>query len=487
MGDDLSRTAPRSPISIQSLSPEILSEIFLHCLTDREITGSSRPPLLLCHVCSKWRRIALCTPRLWSSLSIKPSTRYLSRDVVEWRLIRLARFCMENAKDCTVSLHLTLTRAGSWAPESENNWRSLCNELLVRFLGRYHAISIHAPDFELNQLGAFSGAPAGQVQRLRTMKLHARTARRDDMISVFSSAPQLKRFVFGLQGYVIDDSWSNISQHFIPSLLPIPWGQLTHFCIRMPITIPVWYALFPQLHSLEQCVITLDADGYGENQIIKLSERPLILPNLVTLGLALIARARPVSFHGTEMPQLKKLHLSSLFPMNVPTLQWQRHIDALRNLTSLCLHRVGIDPHYLLDILEEMDQLEELTLSCDLHRYNVILEALTVDDTNPKTLVPCLQKFRIHVALDGNADVQFVPETFVRMIRSRWIPLTSIALISTKRIHYVRLGIFGGDPSLLAGIGSELAPLVRNGLAFEGYREMSPFPRPSDADITLSW
>ncbi len=391
---------------------------------------------------------------------------------------------MDNAKDCTTSLHLSLTRAGSWAPESENNWSNLFNELLgLRFLNRYHAISIHASEFELNQLGRFSLFFSGQVQRLRSMKLRARSASSDNIISLFSCAPHLTRVVFGLQdGYVVEDSWSNISQHFRPSHFPLPWGQLTHFCVTMSITLPVWYTLLPQLHSLEQCVITLDAEGYGEGRNIKLSEEPVVMPNLTVLSLALIARNRPAVFHGTEMPQLQKLRLSSLFPMNIMTLQWQEHIDVLRNLSSFSLHRVGIDSHHLINVLQAMNQLEELTLSSDLRDYNVILEALTIHGETLAPLVPLLQQLRIHV--NRNGSVQFAPETLVRMIQSRWwTPLTSILV---KRLYVVRLGIYGGDQSLME-LRTLLMPMVREGLAFEVFHETTPFPYPDDEDITLAW
>ena len=391
---------------------------------------------------------------------------------------------MDNAKDCAISLHLSLVRAGSWAPESENNWSNLFNELLgLRFLNRYHAISIHAPEFELNQLGRSSLFFPGQVQRLRSMKLRARSAGSNNIISLFSCAPHLTRVVFGLQdGYVIDDSWSNISQHFRPPLLPLPWGQLTHFCVTMSITLPVWYTLLPQLHSLEQCVITLDAEGHGERRNIKLSEEPIVMPNLTVLSLALITRDRPAVFHGTEMPQLKKLRLSSLFPMNIMTLQWQEHIDFLRNLSSLSLHRVGIDSHHLINVLQAMNQLEQLTLSCDLRDYNTILEALTIHGETLAPLVPLLQQLRIYVNRYGN--VEFAPETFAHMVQSRWwTPSTSILV---KRLYVVRLGIYGGGQSLME-LRTLLMPMMGEGLAFEVFHETTPFPYPDDEDITLAW
>ncbi|KAF8624711.1 hypothetical protein AX17_007042 [Amanita inopinata Kibby_2008] len=485
MAEEALRATPRPPVSIQSLSSEILSEIFLHCLSNQETTKSSQPPLLLCHICSKWRKIALSTPRLWRRLSIKPSTRYLSRDVVERRLIRLARFYVDNVKDCTMSLHLELVRAGSWAPESENNWRNLCNELLVRHINRYHEISIQAPEFELIQLGAFSRISAGQVHRLQSMKLHVRNSRQGDVIALLSSAPRLARVAFGLQdGYVLDDTWSNISQHFRPSLLPLPWGQLTHFCIHMSITLPVWYSLLPQLTSLEQCVILLDASDSQEENVVRLTNRPITLPSLTTLGITLISRDRPASFHGLEMPELNTLHLSSLFPMDIPTLQWQDQIDTLRNISSLCLHRVGIDSRRLIDLLGAMESLKDLILSCDLRDYDVILKALSVDETTQAPLVPQLQRFRLHVAFSRNATIHFTTETFVRMIQSRWWRQSAA---SVQQLRHVQLGVFGDRDTLsISDTNTTLAPLIQEGLGFKMHRE-PPLPYPTDEDITLMW
>ncbi|PFH46949.1 hypothetical protein AMATHDRAFT_125205, partial [Amanita thiersii Skay4041] len=55
---------------IQRLSPEILAEIFAHCLNKLHSNNIRHCPLLLCRVCSSWRALALHTPRLWSSLFI---------------------------------------------------------------------------------------------------------------------------------------------------------------------------------------------------------------------------------------------------------------------------------------------------------------------------------------------------------------------------------------------------------------------------------
>ncbi|KAF9462302.1 hypothetical protein BDZ94DRAFT_1261564 [Collybia nuda] len=57
---------------LRRIPQELLQEIFIHCLpTDHNAAMSCHePPLLLGRVCSRWRSVALSTPRLWSGIHI---------------------------------------------------------------------------------------------------------------------------------------------------------------------------------------------------------------------------------------------------------------------------------------------------------------------------------------------------------------------------------------------------------------------------------
>ncbi|TEB23832.1 hypothetical protein FA13DRAFT_1397898 [Coprinellus micaceus] len=56
---------------INALPTEILTSIFLLCLPTRsDIPTSAVAPLLLCHVCDYWRRLARATPFLWLDLDL---------------------------------------------------------------------------------------------------------------------------------------------------------------------------------------------------------------------------------------------------------------------------------------------------------------------------------------------------------------------------------------------------------------------------------
>ncbi|KAF8149763.1 hypothetical protein BJ912DRAFT_1121803 [Pholiota molesta] len=71
-----SPTAPSPAHPISSLPYEILLEIFIHCLPryphlQLQQPNTTTAPILLCHICSSWRRLAQASATLWTHLSYK--------------------------------------------------------------------------------------------------------------------------------------------------------------------------------------------------------------------------------------------------------------------------------------------------------------------------------------------------------------------------------------------------------------------------------
>ncbi|KAK7038208.1 hypothetical protein R3P38DRAFT_2905002 [Favolaschia claudopus] len=78
----------------QTFPAELLAEIFLHLLD----TASFSTP---CHVCHRWREVALSTPRLWSNLDIDLCAARTSKSYVDFQHIWLGR-----ARDAPLSISL---------------------------------------------------------------------------------------------------------------------------------------------------------------------------------------------------------------------------------------------------------------------------------------------------------------------------------------------------------------------------------------------
>ncbi|KAJ7982775.1 hypothetical protein DFH06DRAFT_955897, partial [Mycena polygramma] len=66
---------------ISTLPPEIMSRIFSYCISPLASSECSAPPMLLLHVCRKWRAIAATTPSLWTTFEI--NVENFSSDLLE--------------------------------------------------------------------------------------------------------------------------------------------------------------------------------------------------------------------------------------------------------------------------------------------------------------------------------------------------------------------------------------------------------------------
>ncbi|KAJ7639521.1 hypothetical protein FB45DRAFT_740389 [Roridomyces roridus] len=72
---------PNKAQPFTTVPPEIITEIFVHCLSSNPDDRSRLycAPLLLLRVCGSWREIALAAPRLWTRLAIFPPQWFFSK------------------------------------------------------------------------------------------------------------------------------------------------------------------------------------------------------------------------------------------------------------------------------------------------------------------------------------------------------------------------------------------------------------------------
>ncbi|KAJ7706930.1 hypothetical protein B0H17DRAFT_1125734 [Mycena rosella] len=105
---------------VLALPPEILAEIFLHCLPAEEFVSPdiTSAPILLCGICRHFREIALSTPRLWSSLRCDSDVFDMAQGT-ETKLIELIRSWLSRARRTPLSLSLCLyDPEGMWESDS---------------------------------------------------------------------------------------------------------------------------------------------------------------------------------------------------------------------------------------------------------------------------------------------------------------------------------------------------------------------------------
>ncbi|CAK5270690.1 unnamed protein product [Mycena citricolor] len=104
---------------LRRLPTELLETLFIACLPEKHnaLLAMTECPLLLTHVCRRWRTVALALPRLWCSLHVP--IVYLM--YCEGRR-RLLRQWLERSRELPLSLSVRGVQPGSGLEEDEDEW-----------------------------------------------------------------------------------------------------------------------------------------------------------------------------------------------------------------------------------------------------------------------------------------------------------------------------------------------------------------------------
>ncbi|KAJ7897738.1 hypothetical protein B0H13DRAFT_2337798 [Mycena leptocephala] len=342
---------------VLGIPPEILSEIFLHCV---ELTYR-RSPLRLASICNAWRAVALSTPALWTSfhashINAGPST----------------------VDNMFRSLQCWLPRAGSLPLDLNIRFPSLMSlwgpvepilSILAQYSSQWSTVNLDLLEPISFPIDSTRGLPS-----LRKLSLHLIYPPRDDKpfttVTTFLRAPQLREAVL-----------KNIS----PVRISLPWIQLTslHLYGDAKTSVEV-LKLTPNLEILSAFLDFL----YGPPTPI------IVLPRLHTLRLISFHYEPPTLLQNLTLPGIGKLdlehfqiyHLAALdsflarskssiktLNLNMGAYNPAHHcISSLPSLTHLKIRYVG--PEWSISNLTSL--LYEMTTT---PRFLPVLESLDLE------------------------------------------------------------------------------------------------------------
>ena len=195
------------------LPPEILAEVFLHCLHNDPLDGrleiwecSLDPlpaPWVLSHVCSRWRCIALGEKRLWNSIYYEGNSRR--------HALLLEAF--KRGGQSTLQLEAKESR--------EIHYQTFFREVVPP---QSHRITLLLLDVTRATFQDFLLLPSGVFDELECIKLHIRSAYEYSFVpqapaTVFQGAPQLRGVTIPLL------------KNYSPLDLALPWDQLTYLAL----------------------------------------------------------------------------------------------------------------------------------------------------------------------------------------------------------------------------------------------------------------
>ncbi|KAJ6544186.1 hypothetical protein B0H19DRAFT_297100 [Mycena capillaripes] len=368
---------------VLTLPVELTSKIFVYCLppfsASQPFTQDQPPAVLLSHVCSHWRSVAFATQELWDSFNIPSQvsrTPSRSQLLIEW-------IDRAGSAPLSVVLNNSLFRSILSCPE---RWR----DADLRF--SYETLLFRAlrPDL-------YERLPGLEKLRIQiTSPMHEQFCEYRP-ITIFEKAPKLHTIV--------------LHSLLSPSLIVLPWKQLTHFESDGMYMIHCLRAL-QRAPSLVHCTFT-QVKGLFEDED---------LPSLLPLPTLKFLRLQG-SIHCQELLRIMTSAMPALLALDVNlgfyyeevkgfvtfpfSPQSECKITELEKVLSWCLAGCLEASTHLVSIAVgplSVPDLEELLRS--LH-----------DST---TFLPNLKSIRTCVSEDGHSKEDVDYEAIVDALAFRW-------------------------------------------------------------------
>lgn len=418
------------------LPHDIVAEIFLRCVPVRPWYRNSldvtRPPWLLGHICSGWRRVALSTPRLWSALRISLN------DGNEMRpdyCAALVGAHLERAGACPLTLALDL------AGESVTTAHQLV-DTLVRRAHCWQHVRLTLP----TALYARFAAATNRLPLLQTLELDLPRAA-DALtpahpLAVFACAPRLRDVT--------------LNDPVAPAALVLPWAQLTR-CHAEFDDVEQFLHIARQALRLVECAVEAHSSGHRLHG--GAAPAGAVLPALRVFRITVLNGDVAALLDALTAPVLHDLEISlfsadNIFWPHAPFTAFLARSACV--LQRLVLRHMPLADYELLTCLRAAPLLRELVvyeleLDDDLH-YPVVsdrvVSALTHRGAREgwPARVPCLVPRLRVLELSGRLYVD--DHALVDMVRSRWrpghgadddSPLSShIASLESARLHIHR-------------------------------------------------
>ncbi|KAJ7693867.1 hypothetical protein B0H17DRAFT_1058503 [Mycena rosella] len=210
--EDVQRQLHSIVYPVLTLPPEITSEIFVHCLSPSRrlaIVDAKEAPLLLMHVCSAWRGVAVSSPVLWATLDINATSvaPHFSEIFAVW---------LQRAGQCQLSVKIGSSLLEIGDSDFDGFWGTF-----RRHSGEMRSLELNLtrPDFERmnTHLLAFP--------LLQNLGIHF--AEHDTSLKMFDHVPMLHE----------------LCMNYAPPTILLPWQRLTKFTAK-------WYTLTECLEAL---------------------------------------------------------------------------------------------------------------------------------------------------------------------------------------------------------------------------------------------
>ncbi|KAJ6551502.1 hypothetical protein B0H19DRAFT_171959 [Mycena capillaripes] len=373
---------------VLTLPPEVVSEIFIHCLSDtRARLNVAEAPLLLCNVCRAWRDIAIATPPLWSSLELTFKFSLFGTNFLDLLDLWLSR---------TGSHRLSLSVC--YDEYTSGKRRHQLNQLvmlLMRHSEQWADVELKLPD--ASEFHHFKG----EFPALETLSVAHPVEPPTYPVTSFAHAPRLTTVQLSL-GCALEP-------------LVLPWAQLKVLKCES-LYVDDCLKLLRETTQIVELTVYLREDGPTP------SARLLLLPTLRSLHL-LREECHIDLLQYLTLPSLEKLSISFQehdIPRFVSFLS--RSACALR---YIIFDAWAFNQAELLQCFEAMPALQELKLWRPRCFTDALLHQLSLADVLPN--LKTLELSQVY-------PIQFTVPALVGMLSARWGTAAPVRLQSFRTV-----------------------------------------------------
>ncbi|KAJ7467537.1 hypothetical protein FB451DRAFT_394269 [Mycena latifolia] len=454
---------------IRRFPPEILSHIFIFCrddalsLAEYTITDVNHAPMVLTHVCSRWRIIARGTPRLWTHVQLL--TPAFARETHTF-----IQEILQNSHHLPLSISIETPPSiyrpdGSWlrldgANDYHDRWLDVVWNTHFRLSS--FTLDITSDDHTPHMFPRHTVFP-----NLSSLTISISGHDEPDLVAIFQSfrhAPLLRS---------IELAVDNCSDAILQATFP--WCQLTTLNMSLPLTSDVARAILVQCASLE---IAKFGSLFEFDDELGLPPRveSSTLHNLHQLDIAWsLGTGADMLLEAISLPVLTSLSISS--PDRPTPVLLGLHARSHFALEHLSLEHQKLSPSELLSLLRVMPALRTL----NIHQCTCIVDALfELLGASADSIVqlPHLTTLEIHPitdALEGNT-VATMAESLATHVGE---PYTAFPLLR-------RLCLYRGHPQFVNypratfadDVERRLAAVCATGFLVDCYRRSWDPPLP---------
>ncbi|KAF8632000.1 hypothetical protein AX17_004945 [Amanita inopinata Kibby_2008] len=419
------------------LPKELIQKIFLLSSDDPvsfPLAHKSIPlQLTISHVCSSWRRIALDTPELWSSIELKlPRNMCNIPDYLNQWLSR--------AKLVSAITH----------PPPPLNYPSEFYELVFDVFRSHQFKELEFRALAHESLPDLAHLPDKTLLNLEKLVLFVSRSKADvNPVPLFSNRarfPHLSHLHIAAPRHCFD------TRHF-----DLPWDQLRHLELdwNIPLSLSQCLAALPQCTRLEHCILYVSTDS----QLISPIDDDVTLPSLQVLKLAFqdVKDFETLMCH-LVLPNLKRLSLKG-FPYSAKMCAFLASRLNFEHLAALSI--TSSKPPLDVDVLLQIaPSLREITAE-----QTCPIDPGTMDRLSSGRLGRRLEKLYIHGPYHGDKILEMLmarlenaggsgntncgqgverrPIAILRDVRFSYLPGTMHVSPSDERVHTLsRSGVF---------------------------------------------